>query len=58
MNPVLVTEVSVWLTGKPAQQQWQLYRAGEFYWLNAVDTDLWYRLPEGQADLLFPVVLR
>lgn len=58
INPVLVTEVSVWLTGKPAQQQWQLYQAGEYYWLKAVDTDLWYRLPQGQADLLFPAVLR
>lgn len=58
INPVLVTEVSVWLTGKPAQQQWQLYQAGEYYWLKAVEADLWYRLPEGQADLLFPAVLR
>ncbi len=58
INPVLVTEVSVWLTGKPAQQQWQLYQAGEYYWLKAVDKDLWYRLPPGQAELLFPAVLR
>ena len=58
INPGLVTEVSVWLTGKPAQQQWQLYQAGEHYWLKAVDADLWYRLPSGQADLLFPAVLR
>ena len=58
INPVLVTEVSVWLTGKPAQQQWQLHQAGEYYWLKAVEADLWYRLPEGQADLLFPSVLR
>ena len=58
INPVLVTEVSVWLTGKPAQQQWQLYQAGEYYWLKAVEADLWYRLPQGQADLLFPAVLR
>jgi hypothetical protein len=58
INPVLVTDVSVWLTGKPAQQQWQLYQAGEYYWLKAVEADLWYRLPPGQADLLFPAVLR
>ncbi len=58
INPVLVTEVSVWLTGKPAQQRWQLYQAGQYYWLKAVDADSWYRLPEGQADLLFPSVLR
>jgi hypothetical protein len=58
INPVLVTEVSVWLTGKPAQQQWLLYQAGEYYWLKAVDTDLWYRLPPGHAELLFPAVLR
>ena len=58
INPVLVTEVSVWLTGKPAQQQWQLYQAGEYQWLKSVDADLWYRLPAGQAELLFPSVLR
>ncbi|WP_127019793.1 hypothetical protein [Rheinheimera mangrovi] len=58
INPVFVTEVSVWLTGKPAQLQWQLYQAGEFSWLKAVDADLWYRLPQGQAELLFPSVLR
>lgn len=58
INPQLISEVSVWLTGKPAQQQWQLYQAGEYDWLKAVDADLWYRLPSGQSDLLFPAVLR
>ena len=58
VNPQLVSEVSVWLTAKPAQQQWRLYQAGEYYWLKAVEADLWYRLPPGQADLLFPAVLR
>lgn len=58
INPQRLSDVSVWLTGKPAQQQWQLYQAGEYYWLKAVDTDVWYRLPQGQADLLFPAVLR
>ncbi|MDR7120744.1 hypothetical protein [Rheinheimera soli] len=57
VNPVLITEVSVWLTGKPAQQHWQLYQANDNHWLKAVDADLWYRLPQGQADLLFPSVL-
>jgi hypothetical protein len=58
INPQLISEVSVWLTGKPAQQQWQLYQAGEHAWLKAIDAGLWYRLPPGQADLLFPSVLR
>lgn len=58
INPQLLSEVSVWLTGKPAQQQWQLYQAGDYYWLKAVDADLWYRLQQDQADLLFPSVLR
>lgn len=58
INPVQITEVSVWLTGKPAQQQWLLYQAGEFYWLKVVEADVWYRLPPGQAELLFPAVLR
>ncbi len=58
INPVLISEVTIWLTGKPAQQQWQLYQAGDYQWLKALDTELWYRLPAGQADLLFPSVLR
>jgi len=58
INPQLISEVSVWLTGKPAQQQWQLHQARDYYWLKAVHADQWYRLPQGQAELLFPSVLR
>jgi hypothetical protein len=58
IKPQLVTEVSVWLSGQPALQQWQLYQTSERYWLKAVDADLWYLLQPQQAELLFPPVLR
>lgn len=57
VNPILRSEVSVWLTGKPAQQAWQLYQVKEQYWLKAVDTELWYRLSDEFALQIFPKVI-
>ncbi|WP_337842797.1 hypothetical protein [Rheinheimera sp.] len=58
IRPVLRSEVAAWLTGKPAQQHWQLYQAQEQWWLKAVDADLWFRLSETEAEQLFPTAVR